>query len=155
MKFQCISNTPTNHQNGLPKPPKVSKMRSQEVPEVIKIMKMLKKWNLKKTTLFTILLIGWDIINQQNFHSKILKIHVCTPNMFFDASNHRKYQKVIQTGVQRGTQNPSKIIKNPPWDLPGSLSVHLWPNWLQNDPKMVSKDLQMEANLSPGDPKMS
>ena len=27
-------------------------------------------------------------------------MHACTPNMFFDASNHRKYQKVIQTGVQ-------------------------------------------------------
>ena len=77
-----------------------------------------------KTLLFTILLIGWDIINQQNFHSKVIKIHGCTPNMFFDASNLRKYQKVIQTGVQRGTQNPSKIIENLPWDLPGSLCVH-------------------------------
>ena len=78
-----------------------------------------------KTLLFTILLIGWDIINQQNFHSKILKIHACTPNMFFDASNHRKYQKVLQNGLQRKTQNPAKIVENPPWDLPGSLSVHL------------------------------
>ena len=78
-----------------------------------------------KTPLFTILLIGWDIINQQNFNSKTIKNHAFTSNMFSDASNHRKYQKVIQTGVQRGTQNPSTIIKNPPWDLPGSLSVHL------------------------------
>ena len=43
MKFQCISNTPENHKNGAPRPPKVTKMRSQEVPEVIKITKMLKK----------------------------------------------------------------------------------------------------------------
>ncbi len=42
MKFQWISNIPTNHQNGLPRPPKVSKMRSQEVPEVIKITKCWK-----------------------------------------------------------------------------------------------------------------
>ena len=62
MKFQWISNTPTNHQNGLPGPPKVSKMRSQEVPEVIKITNMLKKWKLMKTIVFTILLRGWDII---------------------------------------------------------------------------------------------
>ena len=78
-----------------------------------------------KTLPVTILLIGWDIINQKNFHSKDIKIHACTTNMFFDASNHRKSQKVIQTGLQRVTQNPSKIIKNPIWDLPGSLSVHL------------------------------
>ena len=58
MKFQCISNAPTNHQNDPPKPPKVSKMRSQEVPEVTKITKMLKKWNLMKTHVFTILLKG-------------------------------------------------------------------------------------------------
>ena len=41
MKFQCISNTPENHKNDLPRPPKVSKMRSQEVPEVIKIRRSL------------------------------------------------------------------------------------------------------------------
>ena len=77
-----------------------------------------------KTQLFTVLLIGWDIINQQNFYSKVIKIHGCTPNMFFDASNLRIYQKVIQTGVQRGTPNPSTIVENPAWDLPGSLCVH-------------------------------
>ena len=64
-----------------------------------------------KTQLFTVVLIGWDIINQQKFHSKIIKIHACTPNMLFDASNQRKYQKVIQTGVQKKTQNPSKSLK--------------------------------------------
>ena len=58
MKFQCISNTPKNHKNDVPRPPKVTKMRSQEVPEVIKITKMLKKWNLMKTHVFTILLKG-------------------------------------------------------------------------------------------------
>ena len=58
MKFQCISNTPKNHKNELPGPPKVIQMRSQEVPEVIKITKIQKKWNLMKTLVFTILLKG-------------------------------------------------------------------------------------------------
>ena len=43
MKFHSISNTPKNHQNGVSRPPKMSKMRSQEVPEVIKITKVQKK----------------------------------------------------------------------------------------------------------------
>ena len=64
-----------------------------------------------KTLLFTILLRGWDIIDQQNFHSKIIKMHACTPNMFFDTSNHRKYQKVIQTGVQREPKIHQKSLK--------------------------------------------
>ena len=55
VKFQCISNTPENHKNGLPRPPKVTKMRSQEVPKVVKITKILKKWNLMKTSIFTLL----------------------------------------------------------------------------------------------------
>ena len=54
-KFQCICNTPENHKNDLQGPPKVIKMRSQEVPEVIKITRILKKWNLMKTLIFTIL----------------------------------------------------------------------------------------------------
>ena len=58
VKFQCISNTRENHKNGLPRPPKVTKMRSQEVPEVIKTTKIPKKWNLMKTSVFTILLKG-------------------------------------------------------------------------------------------------
>ena len=61
MKFQCISNTPENHKNGLPRPPKVTKMRSQEVSKVVKITKILKKWNLMNTSIFTLLLKGWDI----------------------------------------------------------------------------------------------
>ena len=39
MKFQGISNTPKNHQIGAPRPPKVSKMRSKQIPEIVKIMK--------------------------------------------------------------------------------------------------------------------
>ena len=146
-----------------------------------------------KTLRFTILLIGWDIRNQQISRWTIIKHHACNPNMLFDASNVRKYQTVIQNCLQmghpksiknhqkscmqskpvvwcfkwqkiskndpkwspKGTQNPSKIIKNSSWDLPGSLCVHLWPAWLQNDAKMVSKDLQMDPKWSSGDPKRS
>ena len=72
-----------------------------------------------KTLLFTILLIGWDIRNQQMFHSKLIKKHACNPNMCFVASNDRTYQKVIQNGLQRGTQNPSKIIKIHPGAFQG------------------------------------
>ena len=116
---------------------------------------MSEKWNLMKTLLFTILLKGWDIINQQIFHSKVIKNHACNPNMICDASNDQKYQKVIQHGFQRGTQQSSKLIKNPLWDLPGSLWVHIWPTWLQNGAKMVPKDLQMDPKWSSGDPKSS
>ena len=74
--------------------------------------------------LCAILLIGWDIRNQEIFHSKIVENHVCNPNMFLGASNDRQYQKITQHGLQRGTQNVSKIIKNPFCDLPGSICVH-------------------------------
>ena len=78
-----------------------------------------------KTLLFTILLIGWDIINQQIFLSKVIKNHARNPNMICDASNEQEYQKVIQNGVRGRTQKSQKIVKNPPWDLPGSICVHL------------------------------
>ena len=55
---------------------------------------------------------GGDIRNQHIFNSKVDNNHACNPNMPFDASNDRKYQKVIQNGLQRETQNPSKIIEN-------------------------------------------
>ena len=115
--------------------------------------KVTKRWNLMKTFIFTILLIGWDIRNHKMFCSKLIKNHACTPNMLFDASHHRIYQKVIQNGLQRGTQNPLKILQNPDWDLPGSLCVHLWPTRLQNGAKMLPKDLQMDPKWSPGNPK--
>ena len=43
MKFQSISNTPKNHQTGLPRLPEVSKMRSKLVPKIIKFTKNNKK----------------------------------------------------------------------------------------------------------------
>ena len=96
-----------------------------------------------KTLLFTILLLGWDIRNQQMFHSKIIKNHACKPNIFMMLQMTENIQKVIKNPVQRGTQNPSKIMKNLPWDLPKSLRVHLRPTSLQNGVKMVPKELQM------------
>ena len=120
IKFQCTSNTPENHLNGVPRPPNVSKMRSKQVPEIIKFMKKSKKRNLMKTTIFNMFLRGWDITNQLIFQSQIIKNHACNSTMLFDTPNHRKYQKVTQNGIQWGTQNPSKIIKNLFWHPPGS-----------------------------------
>ena len=129
MKFQSISNTPKNHQTGLPRPPEVSKMRSKLVPKIIKFTKKSKIRNLMKTIVFTMFLRGWDITNQRIFQSKIIKNHACNPNMLFDTPYHRKYQKVSWNGLPWGTQNPSKIIENPSWHNPGSPWVHLCPTW--------------------------
>ena len=52
--------------------------------------------------------------NSTNFHSKIIKTHACNPNMLFDTSIHRKYQKVTQKCPQWGTQNPRKISETLP-----------------------------------------
>ena len=43
LKLQGISNTNKNQQTGVPRPPKVSKMRSKQGPEIIKFMKNSKK----------------------------------------------------------------------------------------------------------------
>ena len=112
MKFQCISNTPENHLNGVPRPPNVLKMRSKQVPEIIKITKTTKTWNPMKTTVFAMFLKGWDITNQLIFQSKIIKNYACNPNMLFDTPNHRKYQKVTQNGLL-GTQQRHKNQQNP------------------------------------------
>ena len=42
-----------------------------------------------ETIIFTTLLIGWDIRNQQIFDSKIIKNPPCKPSMFCVASNSR------------------------------------------------------------------
>ena len=96
-----------------------------------------------KTILFTILLLGWDIRNQQMFDSKVIKNHAREPNIFMMLQMTEHMKKVIQNAVQRGTPNPSEIIENLPWDLPRSLRVQLRPTSLQNGIKMVPKQLQM------------
>ena len=154
MKFQCISNTPENHKNGVPRRPKVTKKRSQEVPEVMKITKILKKWNLMKTIVFTILLRGWDIRIHENFYSKIIKKRDCNPDVILNCSNQRKSEKMMQKGLQWETQNPSKITKNQFWSrLSGPLHpmitkiVKKWCPKTQNAWKMVSQDLEKSINL--------
>ena len=89
-----------------------------------------------KTQQFTLLLIGWDIRNQHILHSKIIKKHAYNPNMCFDASSDRHYQKVIQNGLQRRTQTPSKIIKIHPGTFQGpsecicdALDCKIVPKW--------------------------
>ena len=76
---------------------------------------------MKKHPYLPYKLLGWDIRNQQVFHSTFDKSHTYNPNILFDDPNDRKYQKVIKNGVRRETKNPSKIIQNPSWDLPGLL----------------------------------
>ena len=154
MKFQWISNTIKYHQNGLPRSPKVTKMRPQEVPKVVKITKILKKLNLIKTLIVAIQLKGSAIRICQTFHSKISKWRDCNPNVILDCSNQRKYEKVIQNGLQWETQNPSKITEMQFWSR---LSAPLHPMITkimkklcpksQNACKMVSQDLEKSTNL--------
>ena len=72
-----------------------------------------------KTYVFTLLLKGGDIRNRKIFNSKIIKNHVCGPDVVLGISNQIKYQKVIQNGLQWGTLNPWKIEKIPPWNTRG------------------------------------
>ena len=51
LKFQGISKTSENHQSGLPRPPKVSKIMSKWVPKILNFTKNTKMWNLLKTTI--------------------------------------------------------------------------------------------------------
>ena len=83
LKFQAISNTSQNHQNGSLRLPKDSKMLSRVVPETIQIMKTLKMRDLMKTIVFDILLRGRDIRKPLIFDSKIIKEHACNANHVF------------------------------------------------------------------------
>ena len=134
-------------------------MRSQEVPEIIKITKKSEKWILMKTNVFIVFLGGWDINIQHILHSKIIKNHTCNPNMLFDTSNHRKSRNVMPNGLPWGTQNPLKMNENPTWDPSGSSLVHLCSNWspkwcqsgLQgppNRPKIIPLGTQMDIQIN-------
>ena len=100
-----------------------------------------------KTLLFTVFLMGWDIRNQQISYPKISKNHVCNPNMVFGASNDRKYQKVIQNGVQRCPKLPKmsqKSSKIHPGTFQGpfvcicdSLDCKMVPKWCSRTSKMI------------------
>ena len=67
-------------------------MSSTQVPEVIKITKILEMRNLMKTLAFTILLRGEDIRSHKMFNSKIIKKNVCGPDVILGTSNQIKYQ---------------------------------------------------------------
>ena len=127
-------------------------MRSQEVPEVIKMTKMLKKWNLMKTNVFAILLRGWDI--RIHVHSKIINKSDCNPNVILNCSNQTKHEKVMQKSLQLETQNPSTIIENQFWSrLSGPLHPMITKIMkklclkTQNAWKMVSQDLEKTKNM--------
>ena len=109
LKFQAITNASKNHENGRSRRPKASKMVSKMVPETIKLWKLLKKWNLMKTIVFTMFLRGWDIGKLMIFHSKSIKEYGCNVDQHFVTPRHRKYRKVTPNWPQPGHQNPSKI----------------------------------------------
>ena len=129
LKFQCLHSNPTNHQNGAPRPSKVTKMRSKQVPEFIQISEKPEKWNLMKTMLFTVLLRGWDIRSQQKFQSQITKNRACNPNMLFDVSNHLNCEKVTPKWRQEVTQESSKIVENRSWAIQEPYWVHPCTQW--------------------------
>ena len=97
-----------------------------------------------KTHVFTLLLRGWDIRNQQIFNWKMIKNHACNPNLFFDASNIRNCQKEIET-VSGGTPQIHQKSKKIP---PGTFQV---PSVCICDPldiKMMSKGYPRTSNWS-------
>ena len=78
----------------------------------------------------------------------------CSPNVILNCSNQRKYEKVMQKGLQWGTRNPSKITENQFWSrLSGPLHPMItkimkkWCPKTQNAWKMVSQDLEKSINL--------
>ena len=116
-------------------------MRSQEVPEVIKITKMLKKWNLTKTQIFTILLRGWNIRIHHNYHSKIIKKRDCNPNVILNCSN--------QSDVEGSPIGDAKSIKNHQKSILVPSEWTLAPNDHQNNEKVVSQDPECLKNGLP------
>ena len=90
----------------------------------------------------------------KKFRSKIRKKRDCYPNVISDCSNQRKYEKVIQNGLQWVTQNPSKITENQFWShLSASLHpmvtkiMKKWCHKTQNAWKMVPQDFKKSINL--------
>ena len=63
-----------------------------------------------------------------------------------------KWREISKSDPTWSPKGDPESTKNPFWDLPGSLCVHLWPTWLQNGAKIVPKDLQMVPKLSSWDP---
>ena len=82
-----------------------------------------------KTIVFTMFLRGWNLRKHTSFNPTVIRKHACHPNPLFDTSNHRNLTKVVQIALQWRVQNPSKIIKNPPWDSGGYPWVNPCPTW--------------------------
>ena len=141
-----MNSNPTNHKSGLPRPPKVSKMRFQEVPEIIKMTKMYNKCNLMNTEIRTILLRSWDMRNHQIFRSNIITNCACNQHMILDTSNHRTSQNVTPNGPQLGTQNHQRTIleySRVPLTVPlHRIITQIVPKWSPKTPK-CSKCVQI------------
>ena len=99
-----------------------------------------------KTTLFTILLRGWDIRIHENVYSKIIKKRDCNPDVILNCSNQRKSKKMMQKGLQWETQNPSKITKK---SILVPSEWTLAPNDHQNSEKVMSQDPECLKNGLP------
>ena len=133
---------PKNQEIGLPRRPKVSQMKSKQIPEVSEFKKMWWKWNLMKTTVFTVLLGGLGIRIQQIFHSKTSRKHTCNSNMLMDISNHRNYQKVTQNGPEWSTQNSQKIILGALTASAPNLLTRMVPKWSPRTSEWTQNDYQ-------------
>ena len=86
-----------------------SKLRSQEVPETIKINKKPKTWNLMKTIVFTVFLRGWDIRNQQIFASENHQESCLQSKPTFW---HLKAHKITESDSKVSPMGDPKSIKN-------------------------------------------
>ena len=152
MQFQAISNTL-----------KIIKLVSQDPPKYPKwgpnrYLKSSNSWKSQKMKYNENITIYYtfDRLGHQKSADFPFKNHEETCLQSKHVFCCFKWQNISKSDPKWSpTGDPKSITnhKNPPWDLPGSLWVHLWPTWLQNGAKMMSKDLPMEPKWSSEDPK--
>ena len=143
MKFQCMSNTPKNHQNGVSRPPKVSKMRSQEVPEVIKIMKKSKKVKSHENISIYYTFERLDHQKSQDFPIKINQ-NSCMQSK--QAFVHFKSQIIWKSNPKWSPEGDPKSIKNHEKSILGPSRAPLCASLLNLITRMLPKDTHMTEN---------
>ena len=111
MKFQCLSNGLRNPQNDAWRPPKTSKLRSQEVPETIKINKKPKTWNLMKTTVFTIYCVFEGLGHHKSADFRI-RNHQESRLQSKPTFWHLKAHKITESDSKVSPMGDPKSIKN-------------------------------------------
>ena len=118
-------------------------MRSQGLHLHAKVTKNVEKCNLMKTSIFTRFSSHSGIKSWHDLHHKSLKKRPWDPNPAIGGSQHPQVSKLLQTRLQIGTPNPSKIIKNQHLDP----KVASWvspdtsrsPKWWPRVPKLHQK----------------